>query len=314
MSDESNRILPIAQLSAAVRPGGGTKRVRNRVGEWIFERGLQLAAMTSIIAVAVITIFVFASGAPLISKVGLRNFLFNSDWLPMQGEFGILPMIVGSVVVTAGALLLALPVGIGGAIFLAEFAPRRIASVLRPTIQLLAGIPSVVYGFWGLVVLVPILRGIFGGSGFSAAAGSIILAIMILPTLVNISEDALRSVPGEYREGSMALGATHWQTVKHMLVPSARRGIITATALGMGRAIGETMAVIMVTGNVPVIPNSFLSPVRTMTGNVVIEIGYAHGDHRGALFATGAVLFVFIMLLNILINVRPGRSRGGSKV
>ncbi len=272
--------------------------------ETLVEKILFICAITSIVAVFTITIFVFYSGLPLIFRIGVRDFIFNTTWAPMQGIFGILPMIAGSIMVTFGALALAVPLGVGGAIFLAEFAPKIITRVLRPAIQLLAGIPSVVYGFWGLITLVPLLRGYFGGSGFSALAGSIILAIMILPTIVNISEDAILSVPNSYKEGSLALGSTHWQTIKHVMLPCARPGVITGIVLGMGRAIGETMAIIMVTGNVPAMPASFLDPVRTLTGNVVIEIGYAYGDHQQALFATGVVLFIFIMFLNILVNLK----------
>ncbi len=275
---------------------------RRQRRERYVEGTLLACAMTSIVAVVVISVFVFASGLPLIIREGLGGVVLNRNWSPMQGSFGILPMIVGSGMVTVGALFLAVPAGLLGAVFMAEFAPARVANVLRPTIQLLAGIPSVVYGFWGLVVLVPFLRRIFGGSGFSAVAGAIILAIMILPTVINLSEDALRSVPREFNEGSMALGATHWQTVKNVQIPAAKQGIVTGVVLGTGRAIGETMAVIMVTGNVPGMPSSFLDPVRTLTGNIVIEMAYAHGDHMQALFATGVVLFVFIMLLNLLIS------------
>ncbi len=277
-------------------------RQRRKRQERLLEGVLLVCAMTSIVAVTIITVFVFASGLPLIIREGLLDLVFGRDWRPLQGFFGILPMIVGSIMVTVGALVLAVPAGLLGAVFMAEFAPERVANVLRPTIQLLAGIPSVVYGFWGLVVLVPFLRSILGGSGFSALAGAMILAIMIQPTITNLSEDALRSVPREYKEGSMALGATHWQTVKHVQVPAAMKGIVAGVILGMGRAIGETMAVIMVTGNVPGMPSSVLDPVRTLTGNIVIEMAYAHGDHMQALFATGVVLFVFIMVLNLFIN------------
>ncbi|MFO8059457.1 MAG: phosphate ABC transporter permease subunit PstC [Bacillota bacterium] len=277
-------------------------RRRRRRQERLLEGSLLVCAMTSIVAVTIITVFVFAGGLPLIVREGLSDLVFGRVWRPLQGLFGILPMIAGSIMVTVGALVLAVPASLLGAVFMAEFAPERVANVLRPTIQLLAGIPSVVYGFWGLVVLVPFLRNFFGGSGFSAVAGAIILAIMILPTIINLSEDALRSVPREFKEGSMALGATHWQTVKHVQVPAAMQGIVTGVILGMGRAIGETMAVIMVTGNVPGMPSSVLDPVRTLTANIVIEMAYAHGDHMEALFATGVVLFVFIMMLNLSIN------------
>ena len=268
------------------------------------EKVLFLCAVSSVLAVFIITFFVFYSGLPLIFRIGLGNFILNSQWAPLSGSFGIFPMIAGSIMVTLGALIIAVPLGLGGAIFLAEFAPKFVTRILRPAIQLLAGIPSVVYGFWGLIILVPLLRSYFGGSGFSALAGAIILAIMILPTIVNISEDAILSIPDKYKEGSLALGATRWQTVKHVLLPCARPGVITGIVLGMGRAIGETMAVIMVTGNVASMPSSILDPVRTLTGNVVMEIGYAHGDHQQALFATGVVLFVFIMALNLLVNLR----------
>ncbi|PKM79931.1 MAG: phosphate ABC transporter permease subunit PstC [Firmicutes bacterium HGW-Firmicutes-13] len=272
--------------------------------ERLVEKVLFLCAVSTILAVLIITFFVFYSGLPLIIRTGIRDFIFNSEWAPLRGVFGIFPMITGSIMVTLGALFIAVPLGLGGAIFLTEFAPKVITRFLRPAIQLLAGIPSVVYGFWGLIILVPLIRGYFGGSGFSALAGSIILAIMILPTIVNISEDAILSVPDKYKEGSLALGATRWQTVKHVMLPCARPGVITGIVLGMGRAIGETMAVIMVTGNVASMPKFFLDPVRTLTGNIVIEIGYAHGDHQQALFATGVVLFVFIMVLNLLVNMR----------
>ena len=278
--------------------------------ESIVEKVLFLCAFSSVLAVFIITFFVFYSGLPLIFRIGLGGFIFNSQWAPLQGFFGILSMIAGSLLVTLGALVIAVPLGLGGAIFLAEFAPKFVTRILRPAIQLLAGIPSVVYGFWGLIILVPLLRNYFGGSGFSALAGSIILAIMILPTIVNISEDSILSIPRVYKEGSLALGATRWQTVKHVLLPCARPGVITGIVLGMGRAIGETMAVIMVTGNVASMPQSILDPVRTLTGNVVIEIGYAHGEHQEALFATGAVLFIFIMVLNLLVNLRIVKKEG----
>lgn len=280
--------------------GNSTKPLKEKVMEKI----LVVCAGTSIIAVAAITVFVFYSGLPLIFKVGVKNFIFNSHWSPTNGSFGILPMIIGSAMVTFGALVIAVPLGVGGAVFLAEFAPKSISRILRPAIQLLAGIPSVVYGFWGLTTLVPLMREHFGGSGFSALAGSIILAIMILPTIINISEDAIRSIPSEYKEGSLALGATHWQTVKNVLIPYASQGLVTAIVLGMGRAIGETMAIIMVTGNAQGMPRSFMGPVRTLTGNIAMEIGYAHGDHQQALFATGVVLFIFIMVLNLMVNLR----------
>jgi len=221
-------------------------------------------------------------------------------WAPSQGEFGIFPMIVGSVSVTLGAALVGVPVGICCAIFLAEFAPAPLRNVFRPAIQLLAGIPSVVYGFWGLLFVVPLIRDYLGGPGLSILAGSIILGIMILPTVISITEVSLTTLPPHYKDGALALGLTHWQAISKVLLPAAKSGVVAAVILGIGRAIGETMAVIMVLGNAVAMPASILDPVRTLTTNIGIEMGYAAGDHRQALFATGIVLFVVIMLLNSL--------------
>ncbi len=214
-------------------------------------------------------------------------------------------MVLGSVYSTLGALILGVPIGVGCAVFLAEIAKPKLANIIRPGVELLAGIPSVVYGLYGLVVLVPLIRKIFNNQGFSVLAASIILAIMILPTIINISESAIRSVPKEYKEASLALGGSHWQAIYKVIVPAARSGIVTGIILGMGRAIGETMAVIMVTGNSTLIPESILSPIRTLTGNIGIEMGYASGEHQQALFATGVILFIFIMILNITANLIP---------
>ncbi len=211
-------------------------------------------------------------------------------------------MVVGSILVTLGALVLGIPFGVAGAIFMAEIAPPKAAKLIRPAIELLAGIPSVVYGFYGLAVIVPLIRNHFGGTGFSILAGSLILAIMILPTILNLSETALRAVPSEYKDGSYALGANYWQTIKWISLPVARSGIITGVVLGMSRAIGETMAVIMVTGNVTRIPGTLFDPIRTLTGNIVMEMGYASGEHQQALFATGIILFIFIMILNLIVQ------------
>ncbi|MEW5952730.1 MAG: phosphate ABC transporter permease subunit PstC [Bacillota bacterium] len=275
--------------------------------EGTIEKILQLSALAAILVVFLISLFILIEGYPVIAKYGLGHFLLGGQWYPLDGLFGIMPMIIGSFIVTFGALLLGVPFGIGCAIFLAEFAPMWMTKVLRPGIELLAGIPSVVYGFFGLVVLVPLIMDTFGGRGFSVLAASVVLAIMILPTVINISEDAIRAVPREYKEGSFALGATHWQTVKMVILPTAQSGIVASIVLGMGRAIGETMAVIMVAGNVTAIPGSFLDPVRTLTANIALEMGYAAGDHMSALFATGIVLFVIIMFLNFLITLVPKR-------
>lgn len=273
---------------------------------------LASAAAISAAAVILLCLFVLIEGWPLFKKVGLPSFLFGTIWEPGKGEFGILPMLAGSVAVTLGALILAVPLAVGTALLLSEFAPKKFASFMRPAIELLAGIPSVVYGFFGLVFLVPHLRILFGGSGFSILAGSIILTVMILPTIASISEDAIRAVPKSYREGSLALGATSWETARNVVLPAARSGIITAIILGLGRALGETMAVLMVTGNVAVFPHSITSPVRTLTGNIALEMGYATGLHRSALFATGIVLFVVIIILTLIASWTRRRANDAS--
>ncbi len=267
--------------------------------EKFIERVLLLLALSSITSLALITVFIFLEGFPLILHTGLGNFIASAHWAPTKGHFGILAMIVSSILVTLGAMVLGVPLGLSCAIVLAEFSPRPLKLVLKPTLELLAGIPSVVYGFLGVVWLVPLIRNHLGGPGLSLLAAAVILGIMILPTVISISIDALSAVPDLYREGSIALGATLWQTVRRVVLPAASSGIITAVILGMGRAIGETMAVIMVAGNALQIPTSILDPVRTLTSNIALELGYASGRHREALFATGIVLFIIIMILNL---------------
>ena len=284
----------------------------NRRGEKLIENALMFCAALFIIVIALITLFIFARGLPILLKVGIGDFLFSSDWRPTKGMFGIWPMFVGSLAVTSASMLWAVPLGIITAIFMAEIAPFRVGRMLGNLVDLLAGIPSVVYGFVGLIVIVPFIRDLLGGNGLSVLAGGIILGIMILPTVINISRDSILAVPKEYKEGSLALGATHYQTIRRVIIPAARSGIITAVVLGMGRAIGETMAVVMVTGNSTVIPSSILAPVRTMTSNIVLEMGYASGDHQSALFATGMVLFVFIVGLNLMVKfaTKAGTANG----
>jgi len=288
-----------------------SKNLHRRGESWI-EKGLAFCAALFVIVIAIITIFIFARGLPILLKVGVADFLFNTDWRPTSNSFGIGTMLVGSLVVTTASLLWAVPLGIMTAIFMAEVAPPRASRWLGSLVELLAGIPSVVYGFVGLVLIVPFIRNYLGGNGLSVLAGAVILGIMILPTIINISRDAIRAVPKEYKEGSLALGATHYQSIRRVILPAARSGIITAVVLGMGRAIGETMAVVMVTGNSPIIPAGVLSPVRTMTSNIVLEMGYAAGDHQAALFATGVVLFVFIVILNLVVNMslKAGAANG----
>jgi phosphate transport system permease protein len=262
------------------------------------ERVFLAIALSALSVLALITVFIFIKGIPIIAKVGVFNFVFGMKWAPSQGVFGIFPMIVGTVSVTLGAAILGVPIAICCAIFLAEFAPGAMRNIFRPAIQLLAGIPSVVYGFWGVIFIVPAIRNYLGGPGLSILAGSIILGIMILPTIISISEVSLLALPRQYKEGALALGLTHWQAIRSLLLPAAKSGIVAAVILGIGRAVGETMAVIMVLGNAVAIPLSILDPVRTLTTNIGIEMGYASGEHQQALFATGIVLFIIIMVLN----------------
>ena len=273
--------------------------VKKSIKDKLSERIFLTLALSSISALALITLFIVIQGAPIIGNVGLFKFIFGMTWAPGQGEFGIFPMIVGTLAVTLGAMILGVPVGICSAIFLAEFAPVQVRNMFRPAIQLLAGIPSVVYGFWGLIFIVPLIRDYLGGPGLSILAGSVVLAIMILPTVISITEVSIIALPRTYKEGALALGMSHWQAIYSVQLPAAKSGIVAAVILGTGRAIGETMAVIMVLGNAPALPRSILDPVRTLTTNIGIEMGYATGDHRQALFATGIILFILIMSLNI---------------
>lgn len=262
-----------------------------------------ITACTSILAVALICIFLFANGLPAIAKVGSLKFLLGTDWTPLSNEYGIFPMIVGSIYVTAGAIVIGVPIGILCAIFMAEFCPRRLYKILKPAIELMAGIPSIVYGFFGLVVIVPIMQDLFGGSGKSVLTASILLGIMILPTIIGVAESAIRAVPRSYYEGALALGATHERSVFKTVVPAAKSGITAGVILGIGRAIGETMAVMMVAGNQPVVPDSIFSGVRTLTTNIVMEMGYAQDLHREVLLATAVVLFLFILIINLTFSL-----------
>lgn len=258
-----------------------------------------LCACCSIVSVILICGFLFANGIPAIAKIGVVDFLFGTKWAPLQEIFGILPMILGSIYVTAGAIVVGVPIGLLCAIFMAKFCPRWLYKIMKPAVDLLAGIPSIVYGFFGLVVIVPIIQKLSGTSGKGMLTASILLGIMILPTIISVSETAIRAVPESYFEGSLALGTTSEKSVFFAMLPAAKSGILAGIVLGIGRAIGETMAVIMIAGNQPVIPNSLLSGVRTMTANIVMEMGYAADLHREALIATGVVLFVFILLINL---------------
>lgn len=271
-----------------------------------------LCAMFAVFSVGFIAFYILARGIPAISKIGVSNFLFSSIWEPSGEFFGIWPMIVGSLYATIGAVIVGLPIGLFTAIFLAELAPPKIAMILRQAINLLSGIPSVVYGFFGLVVIVPLIDKVFGGGGNSLLAVIIILSVMILPTIINLSETAIRAVPKYYKEGSLGLGATHIETIFRVTLPAAKSGILASVVLGIGRAIGETMAVILVAGNTPIIPSSLLDRLRTMTATIAMEMSYSSGLHQEALFGIGVVLFVFIMTLNLLLN-HFTKKMGGDK-
>lgn len=258
-----------------------------------------LSACASILAVAVICLFLFANGIPAIGKIGVFDFLLGEKWKPGNNIYGILPMILGSIYVTAGAILVGVPIGILTAVFLSRFCPKGLYKIIKPAINLLAGIPSVVYGFFGMVVIVPVMSFLFGGSGKSMATASVLLGIMILPTIIGVSESAINAVPDSYYEGALALGASHERSVFFVTLPAARSGILAGVILGIGRAIGETMAVIMVAGNQARMPKGIFEGVRTMTANIVLEMGYATDLHREALIATAVVLFVFILIINL---------------
>lgn len=262
-----------------------------------------LAAGFSILAVILICLFLFANGIPAMHKIGIFNFLFGTKWKPGNNLFGIFPMIVGSLYVTALAVIFGVPVGLLTAVFLSRFCPQKLHKVLKPAVDLLAGIPSVVYGFFGLMVIVPFVRNVFGGNGSSILTAGILLGMMILPTIISVSESSLNAVPESYYEGARALGATHERAVFLTVLPAAKSGIMAGIILGVGRAIGETMAVIMVAGNQARLTGNILKGIRTLTANIVIEMGYATDLHREALIATGVVLFVFILGINMAFNL-----------
>lgn len=276
------------------------------------EKGMKLifllAACTSVLAVFLICFFLFANGLPAIAKIGPLKFLTGTEWRPSNNVFGILPMIVASLYVTGGAIVVGVPIAIFTAVFMARYCPKKIYKPLKSGIELMAGVPSIVYGFFGLVLLVPLIRTLFGGTGTSMLAASLLLGMMILPTIIDPTESAIRSVPENYYEGSLALGATKERSIFFVMLPAAKSGILAAVVLGIGRAIGETMAVIMVAGNQPRMPKGLLEGLRTLTANIVTEMGYASGLHREALIATAVVLFVFILIINLSLSLLNRRS------
>ena len=292
--------------------------MRDKFYERAIEKLLLIAAAVAMVSVALITVFVFMNGLPAMVEQGFTDFLFGDRWRPGNGLYGILPLTVGTLSVTGLALLIGVPTGVASAVFLADVLHKKAAGIFKFAIELLAGIPSVVYGFFGLIVVVPMVKRIFlpmiqrfdpeaTTTGFSILAGGIVLAIMILPTVVSLSENAISAVPHEYREASFAIGANRRETAMYILVPAAKSGILASIILGMGRAIGETMAVLLITGNVALIPNSILDPVATLTGTIALEMGYADASHQQALFAVGIVLFCIIFILNIFARFVASR-------
>ena len=283
------------------------QRVKEKGMEFVF----MLCACVSILAVALICIFLFANGVPAMAKIGFGKFLMGRTWQAGNGLFGIFPMIIGSIYVTAGAIIVGVPIGILAAVFLARFCPKPLYRIMKPGVELLAGIPSVVYGFFGLMIIVPWVRDTFrpyyGGNGLSLFSAALLLGIMILPTIISISESAIRAVPDKYYQGALALGATHERSVFRTVVPAAKSGIMAGIVLGIGRAFGETMAVIMIAGNQAWIPDNMFQGIRTLTANIVMEMGYAQDLHREALIATGVVLFVFILIINTLFSILKRR-------
>lgn len=279
----------------------------NKTLEVLMKIVFLVCACISIAAVVMICVFMFASGVPAIQEIGPVKFLFGTVWKPSQEIFGIGPMIIGSIYVTAGAMIIGVPIGLLTAVFLARYCPKNVYRIVKPMINLMAGIPSIIYGFFGMVVIVPAIQDIFGTFGKGILTASILLGMMILPTIINTAEAAIRAVPESYYEGALALGATKERSIFWTIVPAAKSGVMSGVILGMGRAIGETMAVVMVCGNQPILPNSILSGARTLTSNIVLEMAYASGLHREALIATAVVLFVFILIINLcftLVNRR----------
>ena len=283
------------------------QKVKEKGMEFVF----MLCACVSILAVALICIFLFANGVPAMAKIGFGKFLLGRTWQAGNGLFGIFPMIIGSIYVTAGAIIVGVPIGILAAVFLARFCPKPLYRIMKPGVELLAGIPSVVYGFFGLMIIVPWVRDTFrpyyGGNGLSLFSAALLLGIMILPTIISISESAIRAVPDKYYQGALALGATHERSVFRTVVPAAKSGIMAGIVLGIGRAFGETMAVIMIAGNQAWIPDNMFQGIRTLTANIVMEMGYAQDLHREASIATGVVLFVFILIINTLFSILKRR-------
>ena len=280
-------------------------RRKEKIAEWLFFAG----ALFSVLAVLLICLFLFINAVPTIAEIGPVKFLLGTKWKPSQDIYGILPMILASIYVTGLSILFGVPLGLLTAVFMAFFCPKKLYKVMKPCVELLAGIPSIVYGFFGLMVIVPFMQTVFGGSGKSMLTASVLLALMILPTIITVSENSLRSVDPALMSGALSLGDTKETAVFRVIIPAASSGILSGVILGIGRSIGETMAVIMIAGNQATMPSSILKGVRTMTANIVLEMGYATDLHREALIATGAVLFVFILIINIAFSTLKRRSK-----
>ncbi len=272
------------------------------IKEQIMKYCFLICACVSVAAVAAICLFMFVNGIPAMGKIGVFKFLLGTEWSPSKGVYGILPMIIGSIYVTAGAAVVGVPIGILTAVFMVYYCPAPIYKIVKPAIDLLAGIPSIVYGFFGLVVIVPVIQDLLGTSGKGVLTASILLGLMILPTIISTAESSLRAAPDMYYEGALALGATKERSIFGAVFPAARSGILSGVILGIGRAIGETMAVVIVAGNQAVIPKSLTDGVRTLTANIVLEMAYAAELHREALIATAVVLFVFILAINLCFS------------
>ena len=275
----------------------------SNIKEKLMKTVFLLCACISIFAVVIICLFIFANGVPAVGEIGFFDFIFGTHWKPSSGEFGIFPMIVASVYVTGGAIIIGVPIGLLTAVFLAKYCPKKLYKVIKPLINLLASIPSIVYGFFCLVVVVPIIQELTNTSGKGILTASILLGIMILPTIINTSESSIRAVPDMYYEGALALGATKERSILKTVIPAAKSGIMSGIILGIGRAIGETMAVVMIAGNTPIMPKGITSSVRTLTSNIVMEMAYSSGLHQKALIATAMVLFVFILIINICFSI-----------
>lgn len=291
-----------------LRDSDGRKNMTGKAAERVMKSIFFLAACTSVLAVGLICVFLFTGGVPAMLEIGLSEFLLGQKWKPSNDLYGILPFILGSIYVTAGSVVVGVPTALLMAIFLAFYCPKRLYPILKAMVNLMAGIPSVVYGFFGLVMIVPMMREVTGKDGSTMLTASVLLGIMILPTVTGVVEPALRSVPGSYYEGALALGATHERSVFLTVLPAAKSGVLAGIVLGIGRSIGETMAVIMVAGNQTWMPQGILKGLRTMTANIVMEMGYAADLHREALIATGVVLFVFVLIINLCVSALKGRA------